>query len=300
MFQKTFRKLFGASEFSEGEIRTRWGRTWYCRFGCSSGVPLIVIHGGPGFPHNYLLTLQELSSSRPVVFYDQHGCGRSPYTPSDGRWSVDEFVEELDVVRRKTAKNGAYLLGHSWGAVPALEYSLGCSSTSAVVFASPFLSYDLWMADARRYRAQLPEAARRALEDADVRQDYSGGEAIAATNLYYERHVHGVHSFPEYSGAAAQLSGGECYRSMWGPNEFVISGSLKTYEGRSKLAALKIPVLFTCGRNDEASPESLAALSAAVPNSQSRVFELSAHNPHLSEASQYCQCLESFFKEVEQ
>ena len=41
--------------------------------------PLLVLHGGPGDCHNYLLTYAELAdrANRQVVFYDQIGCGKS-------------------------------------------------------------------------------------------------------------------------------------------------------------------------------------------------------------------------------
>jgi poly(3-hydroxybutyrate) depolymerase len=39
-------------------------------------LPVVTIHGGPGFPHNYLLPLKLLAcQGRQVVFYDQVGSG---------------------------------------------------------------------------------------------------------------------------------------------------------------------------------------------------------------------------------
>ena len=43
-----------------------------------SNVPLVTLHGGPGWPHNYLLPLRQLAcEGREVIFYDQAGCGAS-------------------------------------------------------------------------------------------------------------------------------------------------------------------------------------------------------------------------------
>ena len=299
MFQQTFRNFFRRGGEREGTVATPWGKTWFCRFGDSGGAPLIVIHGGPGFPHNYLLTLKELAVHRPVIFYDQHGCGRSPHTRGETEWTVEEFVEELRSVMKRTAPGGAHLLGHSWGAVPALECTLGGAGTRSLVFASPFLSNDRWMADAARLRRRMPETAQRALDEGDRLRVIHTPEYLGASELYYERHVYGVHLFKDLSAAAAQSAGRECYLSMWGPNEFTINGSLSEYEGGEKLSLLQVPVLYTCGRSDEATPESIEWFASLTPGSQSRVFELSAHNPHLSEPSDYVACLESFFQSVE-
>jgi len=61
----------------EGFILVRGGRVWYQVLGGGSGLPLVILHGGPRFPHDYLEPLGALADERPVVFYDQLGCGRS-------------------------------------------------------------------------------------------------------------------------------------------------------------------------------------------------------------------------------
>src|SRR5207249_2070026 len=48
------------------------------------GPPVLVIHGGPGFDHRYLLpAVAELAKRRTLILYDQPGCGRTP-APSGG------------------------------------------------------------------------------------------------------------------------------------------------------------------------------------------------------------------------
>ena len=61
----------------EGFIPVRGGRVWYQVIGEGDAIPLLTLHGGPGVPHDYLETLDELVDERPVIFYDQLGCGRS-------------------------------------------------------------------------------------------------------------------------------------------------------------------------------------------------------------------------------
>ena len=67
----------------EGHIDVPGGRVWYRIAGPDApGVPLLCLHGGPGSTHDYLEPLADLADERPVVFYDQLGCGRSA-GPSD-------------------------------------------------------------------------------------------------------------------------------------------------------------------------------------------------------------------------
>src|ERR1017187_6768728 len=105
-------------KFEEGFLDFRGYKTWYGIYGdLSSGkLPLIVLHGGPGYPHYYLENLSELSKKGwPVILYDQLGCGKSS-RPSDPKlWTIQLFIDELNVLRDKLGLKNINLLGHSWG-----------------------------------------------------------------------------------------------------------------------------------------------------------------------------------------
>jgi proline iminopeptidase len=88
----------------EGYIEVPGGRVWFRSVGESAGgrAPLLCLHGGPGFTHNYLEPLEVLADRRRVIFYDQLGCGNSerPDDPNDlSLWTVERFVEEVAQVR---------------------------------------------------------------------------------------------------------------------------------------------------------------------------------------------------------
>jgi proline iminopeptidase len=63
----------------EGYVDFRGYRTWYRFVGHlnTSTTPLLALHGGPGSTHNYFGPLEGLADERPVVVYDQIGCGKS-------------------------------------------------------------------------------------------------------------------------------------------------------------------------------------------------------------------------------
>ena len=89
------------------------------------GQPIIVLHGGPDFDHGYLLPdLDRLADAFRLIYYDQRGRGRSAdhVQPEDVTLASD--IDDLDKVRQHFQLQSAALLGHSWGAVLALEYAL--------------------------------------------------------------------------------------------------------------------------------------------------------------------------------
>jgi len=98
-------------------------RLWASRSGRgASGTSLVLCHGGPGLWDMFEDVAGMLNDHATVVRWDQRGCGRSE--PCAGPWTTEQFVADLDAVRRNFALERTVLLGHSWGASLALSYAL--------------------------------------------------------------------------------------------------------------------------------------------------------------------------------
>ncbi|HOY53847.1 MAG TPA: alpha/beta fold hydrolase, partial [Opitutaceae bacterium] len=108
----------------EGHIDGPGGRLWYAIHGDGrAGVPLLVVHGGPGFL-SVPDVVAELADERPVIFYDQLGCGRSERPADKSRFTLAHYVAELAAVRTALGLQNVHLLGQSWGCMLAAEYLL--------------------------------------------------------------------------------------------------------------------------------------------------------------------------------
>ena len=112
---------------TEGTIPFHGFNTWYRIAGdreAPGRLPLLLLHGGPGCPSDYLKPLEALAAGgRRVIRYDQLGCGRSDHPHDPSLWSVALFVEELDGVRRALGLDRLHILGQSWGGMLAMEYA---------------------------------------------------------------------------------------------------------------------------------------------------------------------------------
>jgi pimeloyl-ACP methyl ester carboxylesterase len=87
--------------------------------------PLVVAHGGPQVPSDYLFDLADVDDERAVVFYDQLGCGRSDEPPADsGAYSVARSVDDLRSVLRGLGLDETphHLYGQSWGGLLAFSH----------------------------------------------------------------------------------------------------------------------------------------------------------------------------------
>ena len=94
--------------------------------GTAPGRPLLVVNGGPGFGHEYLLTSpvwDELSGTRRVIMYDQRGTGSStPVKPGTPVTLTDQLAD-LDAIRKSLGAQEVDLLGHSYGGSLVMAYT---------------------------------------------------------------------------------------------------------------------------------------------------------------------------------
>ena len=97
---------------------------WTKTVGGGPRIPLLLLHGGPGGGHDYLEPLEALSSDRPVIFYDQLGCGKSDMPKNRALWTIERFADEVQEVRDALGLERCHMLGQSWGGWLGIEYML--------------------------------------------------------------------------------------------------------------------------------------------------------------------------------
>jgi L-proline amide hydrolase len=143
----------------DGYVSFRGYRTWYQASGdLKSGVPLVLLHGGPGIPSGaYARLMAQLGERRPVVRYDQLGCGRSDRPGDPSLWRLRTFIDELSALREALGLDRIHLLGHSWGGMLAIEYLLTKpSGVGSLVLSSTLSRTQFWVEEARRLRRDMP------------------------------------------------------------------------------------------------------------------------------------------------
>lgn len=275
------------------------GRVWYGIEG-EGGTPLVCLHGGPGFPHDYLEPLAELSDERAVVFFDQLGCGRSDRPADERLWTLERSLEEVERVRSELGLQAFHLLGSSWGGLLAIEYALTQpAGLRSLVLSSPLVSVPRWNDDAAELKGQLPGDVRATIDWHEERGFVDCPEYTAATLVFWKRHVCRLERWPdEFERSLAGFNVGP-YRTMWGPSEFTQTGNLKGRDPSGRLHELDVPVFWSCGRHDEARPNSTEYFHTLTPRSEFLVFEQSSHSSHLEERELYLRSLRDFLQRVE-
>jgi L-proline amide hydrolase len=292
----------------EGYADFEDSRTWYAVEGglsTDSGAPapLVVLHGGPGATHDYLLALADLArDGRAVVFYDQLGSGRSTHWP--GReadyWTVNRFVRELANLIHYLGIDARYhLLGQSWGGCLAQEHAFTRpSGLRSLVLSNSVARFSAFAEAGDWWRAQLPPEVEATLRRHEAARTTDDPEYDAACQVFYRRHLCRLDPWPVELLATdrAMSEDPTVYHAMNGPSEFHVIGTLKDWQSVDRLSTVTVPTLILCGRYDEAPPEVQQVLVDGIDGSRLRVFEHSSHTPFWEERAAYMAEVDAFLR----
>ncbi len=286
---------------AEGYVDFRGYGTWYRVVGdrSSAAAPLLALHGGPGSTHNYFAPLEQLADERPVVLYDQVGCGNSD-RPKEIEWSVAVFREEVDTVREQLGLERIHLLGTSWGGMLAQEHVLaGAQGIVSLTLSSTLANLALWNEEQLKLRAELPPEVIEVLDRHEQAGTYDDPEYEEAMAVYFDRHFYrGPQPRPELEAMAAGKAT-DVYRAMQGPNEWTTTGVLKGWDTRDRLQEIDLPTLVARGRYDMCTEVIAAELVDGIRDAREVVFEESSHTPVLEETDRYLDVVGGFMREAE-
>jgi L-proline amide hydrolase len=286
-----------------GTIPFRQWQTWYRITNEGGGTPLVVLHGGPGAAHNYVLRIANLPG-RPVIHYDQLGIGNSTHLPDKGAdfWTVELFLEELDNVLNALGVADAYhLLGQSWGGMLAAEHAVRRpAGLKGLVIANSPASMELWLSEANRLRSLLPPEVQQTLLRHEAAGTTDDEEYRAAEKVFNDRHVcRIVPNPPEVAATFAAIDADPTvYHTMNGPNEFHVVGTLKDWTVIDRVDRITAPTLLISGRYDEATEATVQPYADRIPDVRWTIFEHSSHMPHVEEEAEYLRLLDAFPQEV--
>jgi L-proline amide hydrolase len=244
-------------------------------------LPVLFLHGGPGGTHLGMVGALPLAEQRGVILYDQLDCGLSDRPGDRANWTVDRYVSEIDAIRRAFDLERFHLSGTSWGGTLALEYAARQpEGLESLILLSPLVSTRSWLADAQVYIDQLPAEHRKAIAEARRTGNYDSDAFMAADLFYVRRHLSRERLSPLHlacQGRHDPLFNLGLYMHMWGPSEFIVTGTLGCYDGEHLLGLVKAPTLIAGGEFDEARPATLREFARRMPDATYRMVPGSGH-----------------------
>lgn len=257
-----------------------------------TGPEVVVLHGGPGAHHDYLLPqFDALARGRRLHYYDQRGGGRSPVS-RDVPVGWREQVEDLNSLVDHWSLDPVTLLGYSWGGALALLFAATYPervARLALVAPAP-LDADQRRAFERRFAERQAQPGimlgREELRRSGLRQR----DPDAHQKRAFELAVAGYFKDPERARDLTPFRvTGRTQEAVW---DSIASSDLRA--DLDELAELCIPALVIHGRHDPIPLEAAERVAHALCDARIEVLEDSGHVPHVEEFETFFRTLDDF------
>ena len=180
-------------------------QTWYKVYGdliTRTKRPLVVLHGGPGLSHDYMLPVSDLAqSSIPVVFYDQLGSARSTHLPDKpvDFWTIELFIDELvNLLTHLGIENDYDILGHSWGGMLGAEFVVRRQPAGLkhLILANSLTEMHLWNESHAQLRKNCSQEVQDALRENEKAGTIDSPKYREAKLKFYEKYACLVRPIP--------------------------------------------------------------------------------------------------------
>jgi proline iminopeptidase len=267
---------------------------YWCAWGPSRAPRLLVLHGGPGADHAYLLPqMLALAERYDCVYYDQRGGGRSK---TDDRapitWQTQ--VDDMRVVVDELGIAPLSVVGYSWGALLALLYAIEAAGSPAamepvarLVLVDPAPITRQWRDRFEaEFAARMRSPAVVALRDELAASGLRERDADAYRQRAFELSVAGYFADPARARALTPFRvTGRVQQSIW--------ESLGDYDLRGRLAGVRVPAVVVHGRNDPIPLESSQGIAEGL-GAELVVLEDCGHVPYVEQPAALFATLDRF------
>ena len=291
---------------SEGYVEANGFWIYYKAFG--RGAPLVILHGGPGASHDYLLPhLAPLGRRNRLVFIDERGSGRSTGVEDAKQYTIENMVEDVEAVRIALRLGRINLLGHSYGGALAQAYALKYQKNlSHLVLCSTFSSTKAMNQVFVRMKESMAPELRSRIERMEKeglfgkgrpfeRGRYPADYMTASWGEGYFPYLYRNRPDPNFDPIMFGVMSWELYRTMWGSSgEFVIDGNLVSVEYDDRLGTLTVPTLITVGDHDQCDPSLSRTMEERIAGSKLVVLPESGHMTFVDQPGLFMKSVDEF------
>lgn len=282
---------------ASGRTTSTTSPLYWCAYGPEAAPKALVLHGGPGAHHDYLLPqFLRLAGSHRLVFYDQRGGGQSRATGA-GEVTWQQHVQDLAHVVRELHVEPLTIIGYSWGALLALLYTVESHRHPALPAPARLVLVDPAPLSRPYRQAFEDEFARRQRSEAirELREDLaSSGLRDSDPDAWRQRQFElGVAAYFARPQAAEELTPfrvtAKVQQSVW--------HSLGDFDVIADLANLHVPAFFVYGRHDPIPLESTERAAGAM-RARLLVLEASGHVPYVEQPDALFSAIEQYLAET--
>jgi proline iminopeptidase len=276
-------------------------KVWTKRIG-SGPLKVLLLHGGPGFTHQYLEAMESFlpEAGIEMYYYDQLGCGNSDRPEDLSLWEIPRFVEEVEEVRRGLGLENFVLYGQSWGGMLSIEYALKYQHhLRALVISNMTAGIQSYLKRIGEVAKKLDPVTLATLRVFEATEDYDAPEyqRIMMEELY-PMAICRSKPWPEPVTRAFRDASLAIYNHMQGKSEFVVTGTFKDWERWDDLHKIEVKTLTLGAENDTMDPEDIRKMATLMPNATAAICPEGSHLAMWDDQAIYFEHLLGFLRTV--
>ena len=284
----------------DGFVAVNQGKLYYQIF--DQRPTILVLHGGPGLDQSYLLPqMTELSKQYRVVFYDQRGSGKSTSTLIDFKHiNVDQFVQDLDSLRKALQLKKIIILGHSWGGLLAMHYAINHPQhVSAMILMNSAPATSIGFQTFEEEYKKRTKPIMKELVEIQTSDQFKQFDP-KTTSLFY-RKIFSTYFYKPHAVDKLTLS----FTPMSAKNSAEIGNIFGStlfsspYDLRPQLQKLSIPTLVITGDADPIPVNAEKEIADAVKHAQFFVIKQSGHFPYIEQPKVLFSKIQQFLNEID-
>ncbi|MRW84890.1 proline iminopeptidase-family hydrolase [Pseudoduganella sp. FT26W] len=276
-------------------------KVWTKKIG-SGPIKVLLLHGGPGFTHEYLEAMESFlpQAGIEMYYYDQLGCGNSDQPDDPSLWTLPRYLEEVEEVRKGLGLEKFVLYGHSWGGMLGIEYALHHQQhLRGLVISNMTAGIQSLLKHLDGIKRQLPPATQAKLQALEAKEAYDSPEyeQIMMEELY-PKVICRTAPWPDAVDRTFRHANLKIYNQMQGKSEFLVTGNMKDWERWDRLHEIKVRSLTIGSTYDEMDPEDMRKMARLMPNARSVICEQGSHLCMWDAQAFYFEHLLKFLKSV--
>ena len=268
----------------------------------SGKTKVLLLHGGPGWTHDYMQVMEAFlpEAGFEMYWYDQLGCGNSDKPDDESLWNLERYLVELEEVRAGLGLTDFVLVGHSWGGMLTMEYTLKHQKDGhlkGIVISNMVASIDSFLKTAAVWKDTLGPESRKTVDQIETEGDWENPEyeRIMMEELY-PKMICRISPWPEPLMRAVRFANMKIYVQMQGHSEFVVTGNMKGWDAWDRLPNIQVKTLVLGAQNDEMGPEDCRKMAKVIPNAEVAICPQGSHMAFWDDQEKYFEYLLNFLK----
>lgn len=260
------------------------------------GDPILILHGGPGLNHQYLLDgLTPLAKDYQLIFYDQRGCGQSSKELDSTTVSLELFIEDIEALRKKFKIEKLNLLAHSWGGLLAMKYAIKYPDNMGSLILSNSVGAS----------TEIDGKASQLLAERFTAEDNANRTEIFQSEAFKNREISSIESMMKL-GFKQQFYNSDLVDSLKLSlnSDYMVTNQLLQYLGKdlasydfqADLKSIKAPTLLLYGSYDPLLNFAGKSLDTSIKNSSLKVIDESGHFPFIEQQEEFTEAIRDFLK----